>query len=389
MSINAATFPYWRLSGFYLFYFAILGVVIPYFGPWLKFSGFTAQEIAQLTAAIMASRLISPNILGWIADHTNQALRLVQLFCILGALSFALVFVEQSYHWLMFSFIAFSFFWNAVLPQFESITLAHLGKAHHRYPQIRLWGSVGFILTVMGLGLLLEQQSPNIVPLITFFVLLGLMLNSLTVPDHALPHHHDNMPSFKTVLLRREVQALFVICFLMQASHGAYYTFYSIYLQDHGYTGSSIGSLWALGVIAEIALFLGVSRYLKHYQLSSLLLISLLLAVLRWLLIGLLADSLMILIIAQLLHAATFGLYHAVSIQYIHRYFPGRLQGRGQALHNSLSFGAGNAVGALISGYLWDYHTTLSFILCSLFALIAAWLCSAILSHEHFMMSTD
>ena len=157
----------------------------------------------------------------------------------------------------------------------------------------------------------------------------------------------------REVLSQRQVVALLTVCFLMQASHGPYYTFYSIYLQDHGYTRSAIGQLWALGVIAEIAVFLVMPRLVPRFGLRALLLSSLSLAVLRWLLIAYFVDSAWILIIAQLLHAATFGVYHGAAIQLIHRYFRGRHQGRGQALYSSLSFGAGGAVGALYSGYTW------------------------------------
>ena len=85
-----------------------------------------------------------------------------------------------------------------------------------------------------------------------------------------------------------------------------------------------------------------------------LLVVSLLLAGVRWWLVGYFVDFLWIMVIAQVLHAATFGVYHASAIQLIHRYFIGRHQGRGQALYSSLSFGAGGAVGSFYSGLTWD-----------------------------------
>jgi PPP family 3-phenylpropionic acid transporter len=85
-----------------------------------------------------------------------------------------------------------------------------------------------------------------------------------------------------------------------------------------------------------------------------LLLASLFFAVMRWLLIGFFVESVAILVFAQLLHAATFGVYHTVAILYIHKFFRGRLQGRGQALYSSVSFGAGMAIGSLVSGYAWN-----------------------------------
>ena len=146
---------------------------------------------------------------------------------------------------------------------------------------------------------------------------------------------------------------MLLVCFLMQASHGPYYTFFSIYLQDHGYGGLAIGALWALGVIAEIGVFLAMHRLLPRFGARPLLLASLGLTALRWVMIAELVDHPALLLLAQVLHAASFGLYHAVAISLIDRFFTGSHQGRGQAFYSSLSFGAGQAVGSFGSGLLW------------------------------------
>jgi PPP family 3-phenylpropionic acid transporter len=112
-------------------------------------------------------------------------------------------------------------------------------------------------------------------------------------------------------------------------------------------------------VIAEVGVFLLMYRLVSKFGLRNLLLISLLLAVVRWLLIGLFPEHLGVMLLAQCLHAATFGVYHAAAIQLIHTYFKGRHQGKGQALYSSLSFGAGGAIGSLYSGYVYDYFGAL------------------------------
>ncbi|MGH8120785.1 MAG: MFS transporter, partial [Gammaproteobacteria bacterium] len=173
-------------------------------------------------------------------------------------------------------------------------------------------------------------------------------------PRESPVHHESDVSGLAYILSSREVPAFFGICFLMLASHGPYYTFYSIYLEDNGYSKTVIGEMWALGVIAEVLIFMFMRHILGMFRLKILLMSSLLFACLRWLLIGLLVDSMAWLIFAQVLHAATFGLYHVVAIQYVHRFFKGRLQGRGQALYSSTSFGAGMAVGSVVSGYIWN-----------------------------------
>jgi PPP family 3-phenylpropionic acid transporter len=163
----------------------------------------------------------------------------------------------------------------------------------------------------------------------------------------------------------------------MQASHGPYYAFYSIFMKDHGYDETLIGQLWALGVLAEVGLFIVMHRLLDRFGARRVLVASLALAAVRWLLIGYFADSLPMVLLAQLLHAATFGTFHAAGIHLVHHYFRGRHQGRGQALYSSVSFGAGGAAGSLAAGYAWDgLGPSLTFAVAGMLALagaLAAW----------------
>ncbi|OGT21969.1 MAG: MFS transporter [Gammaproteobacteria bacterium RBG_16_57_12] len=369
--------PYWRLSGFYLFYFASLGVLVPYWSLYLKSLGYSAVQIGELLAIIMATKIVSPNIWGWIADHTGKRMAIVRSGSLLAALAFLGVFLGSGYWWLMGVMLLFSFFWNAALPQFEATTMTHLGDEPHRYSTIRLWGSIGFILAVAALGPVLEQHGATLVPAVLLILIMAIWLMSLLVPERAagyLPLNHERLAN---VLRRPQVLALLLVCLLMQASHGPYYTFYTIYLEAHGYSRGLIGQLWALGVIAEVILFLALHRLVPRFGLRRLLLSALLLAALRWVMIGWFVDNLPLLIVAQLLHAASFGVYHGVAIQLIHRYFTGRHQGRGQALYSSMSFGLGGALGALYSGYAWDslspQTTFMLAALISLVSFVVAW----------------
>jgi len=154
-------------------------------------------------------------------------------------------------------------------------------------------------------------------------------------------------------LRRPEVLAFLLACFLMQGSHGPYYAFFSIYLQDHGYPSTQIGWLWALGVAAEIAVFLVFHRWLRRFGAVRLFQISIIITAVRWVLLAFFVEQIPVLLFAQVLHAASYGLFHAAAIELVNHYFPGRLQGRGQALYSSMSFGLGNAIGSLASGHLW------------------------------------
>jgi PPP family 3-phenylpropionic acid transporter len=364
--------PYWRLSGFYLFYFASLGALVPYWSLYLKSLGFSSLQIGQLMAIVMATKIISPNIWGWIADHTGKRMTVVRWGSLLAIITFCGVFVVTDYWPLAAVMLLFSFFWNASLPQFEATTLSHLGRESHRYSMIRLWGSIGFILTVAGLGPLLDWFGPALLPPVMLGLFLAIWGNSLIVPErdgHAVAQQHESLVN---ILRRPEVLALLAVCFLMQASHGPYYTFYTIYMESFGYSRGVIGQFWALGVIAEVVIFLVMSQLVRRFGLRSLMMWATLLTSIRWVLIGALPESLPVMLFAQLLHAASFGVFHATAIALFHKFFIGRHQGRGQALYSSLSFGAGGAFGALYSGMAWDgLGAELTYFIAALLAALA------------------
>ncbi len=349
--------PYWRLSSFYFFYFASLGALVPYWGLYLQSLGFGARAIGELMAIIMVTKIVAPYIWSWIADHTGRSMRIIRLAAVMSVITFAGVFYNSEFWWLALVMMSFSFFWNASLPQFEAVTMNHLGQDTHRYSVIRLWGSLGFILSVLALGQWLDSQDYSRVPQVVIVLYIGIALSSFLVSQSkSQPQVTEPLGMF-SVIRRPTVIALLLVCFLAQMSHGPYYTFYSIYLKQHGYDSSTIGGFWALGVVAEIIVFLYMQRLMPRFGPRRLLMVALLLTALRWYMIGHYVDLWQLILLAQLLHAASFGLYHAVAIELFHRLFKGKLQGRGQALYSSISFGAGGAVGSYISGLLWDQQS--------------------------------
>ncbi len=350
----ASATPYWRLSGYYFFYFAALGALAPYWGLYLKARGFDAIAIGQLVAILVGTKMVAPMVWGYLVDRTGRRMPLVRAGSLLAVVSFFPVFAAKGYWALAAAIALFSFFWNASLPQMEAVTFNHLGSRVSHYARIRLWGSIGFILVVAALGFVLKQYPISIVPVWVLALFVGSWLCSLTIPDSQPVHPGEPAVSLWRLVRRPEVSAFLAACFLMQLSHGAYYAFYSIHLSAAGYSSAAVGTLWALGVCAEVLVFLRMHWLLTRFGARRVLLWSLALAALRWVLIGGFVELVAVQVFAQLLHAASFGTFHAAAIHLVHHFFPGRTQGRGQALYNSLSFGAGVALGSLVAGLLWS-----------------------------------
>lgn len=363
--------PYWRLSGFYFFYFAFIGVFLPYFGLYLQTLSFSAWDISVLMSQMQLMRLFGPYLWGTLADRFVSRVPIIRLAGLIALMASASFFHIRSFEAILVAMAVLSFFWSATLPLVETLTFEHLRENPERYSRIRIWGSIGFIVAVMGAGALLDHvKLPSMLWMIVF-ALAGTLLYAIVIPEAEPALLHADHPPVVEILRQRRVVALFSACFSMSAAHGALYVFYSIFLSDHGYSKSVVGGLWSLGVLAEIAVFFYMSRLLRVFSLRTILLLSFSAAVVRFMMIGWGVEQPFVLVFAQVLHGLTFGSFHAAAITVVNRWFLGRTRSRGQALYSSLTFGAGGLVGGLISGWTWDHlGGELTFALSSIFALI-------------------
>jgi PPP family 3-phenylpropionic acid transporter len=358
----SAALPYWRLSGFYFFYFALLGTWVPYWTLYLKSLGFRSEEIGVLSSLVMLTKILAPSLWGWLADSYGYRSRIIRLGAFMAMLAFTGAYLRSDFWWLAGVIISYSFFWNAVLAQFDVLTLSHLAGRYGRYSLIRVWGSVGFIVAVLGVGWWLDHHPIAQLLYLISILLCGIWLASLLVAEKPGGLRQDaQRQSLKGILQKPAVIAFFAVSFFLQLSHGPYYTFFSIYLEAQAYSRTLIGGLWSLGVIAEVLLFLFMHRVLARFSLRVIVLWSLGLSALRWLLIAYFVEYPAVLVLAQCLHAASFGSFHAAGIEIIRHWFTGH-HGQGMALYSGLSFGLGGACGALLSGWGWDFSAQQCFL---------------------------
>ena len=385
--MTARPLPYWRLSLYYFFYFAFIGVFSPYFTLYLQSLSMSATDIALLMSQMQFMRLLAPAFWGWLADKRGRQVDIIRLSALCACIGFTGFFLTDDFIQLFIPMTLMAFFWSAALPLVESLTFAHLADESHRYSRIRVWGSVGFIAAVLAGGALLDRLPIGEVPAMVFVVLLGILVMAFRLPegrrlagvatDKTAVRAEEPLVTLMSVLRVRQVWMLLLACFLMASAHGVYYVFYSIHLDDLGYSKGMIGLLWSLGVLVEIGLFMVMAPLMQRYSLRGLLLVTYAAAVVRFLMIGWGAESLALLLMAQAMHGLTFGVHHAASIAAVNQWFPRHIHARGQALYSSISFGGGGLFGGIVSGLVWDpLGAGWAFTLGALFAL-AGWFCIA------------
>lgn len=374
VSSNIQQVPYGHLSGFYALYFALLGCIAPFWGLYLQAQEFSAQDIGLLLGLFSMVRIFAPNMWAALNHKFQDSMKLVRLASILMLVCFSFILLAQSLWQYAAVMIAYGFFWSAILPQYEAITLRYLQNDIDSYSSVRLWGSVGFVVVVLVMGFLFDWLSIIWLPFFMAIFMLCLVINSFSVSSpEIIKKNNTGFQSFKWTW---PIMSFLLVSILLQVAHGPYYTFFSIYLEQLNYDKWLIGLLWCLGVLAEIFVFWKFSQLTKRITIYQLTFLSLIITAVRWVLIALYADVLVVLLICQLMHAFSFGVLHATAVKYISHFFPDALQAKGQALYSGLGFGLGGAIGAWMSGFGWSVlGGDMIFILASFVSILAAIVC--------------
>lgn len=336
-----------RLSAFYFLFFAHAGAYVAYFPLYLASRDLSAVHIAWVLALSPLTRTFAPAAWGYLADRTGAHRAIVVLSCAASAAGFAVLPFTEHIAW---TIGVMSLLSAGALPLVEAITFGWLAGHAGRYGPIRVWGSIGFIAVVLGGGAWLDHHPTHTLPWALVIFMLLTLVAALALPP-GRPHAESQR---KALRVTPEMVALLAAGFCNAVAHGALYAFLSLHLERLGYSGTMIGVLWTLGVLAEIVVFLWLPQLFRRYALSTLLVASLAAGVLRFLAIGWLAHEPWIVLLAQLLHAATFGSFHAAAVAAVHRVFPQHAQARGQAVFSGVSGGAGAALGLLIAGWAWE-----------------------------------
>ncbi|MEY4059852.1 MAG: hypothetical protein RL551_1108 [Pseudomonadota bacterium] len=346
----------WAFGSFFFLYFAYVGLVSPYASLFFLDRGFSVIEIAVLMSMLQVTRIVGPFSWGWLSDYLSDRIGIIRFCACLAAVTFLCIFFLQSY-------IAF-FIWmfvlhtilSSLMPLGESATVHALFKDNSfdkRYGRLRLWGSIGFIAMVLIAGELFQREGIELYPIVGAVVLIFLALVTFRLHEPKMERRKMVKGELLVVLFNPDVRWFLLSGFFMIFAHAALYVFYSLYLADLGYDKFEIGLFWALGVAAEVIFFYFQSKVLSRLDAEVVLQLAFGIGIFRFILIAFFPFT-WVLILAQLMHAATFGAHHSAATKLLQRWFTGSLQARGQALMATVSYGLGGTLGGLVAGWLWE-----------------------------------
>ena len=350
-----------RFGTLSFFYFAAIGLFNPYAPLWFQSLGFSTLLIGGIAALQSWTRVFAPYAWSWSGDHSGRRAELIRIAAF-GSLLAALGLMGVEAALPVAAVTLLMFLANSgVVPLCEALLSQHLSTAQGidpaRYGRVRMWGSVGFIVAVTSFGALLEWAGIAIFPAFVACMNLLLLGAALRLPATHTAAVHDEaappvLPRVFPVLRRPEVAWFFASAFFTVLAHTSLYAFFSLYLVSLGYGKWAVGALWAVSVVVEIVFFWFQGRWFPRFSAHRWLEVVAAVTTLRFVATAAGGAFAPVLLLAQLTHAITFAAHHAACITLVHRLFPGRLRGRGQALYTMLGYGLSGVLGGLGGGWM-------------------------------------
>lgn len=358
------------LSRQYFLYFAVLGVILPYFNLYCYHLGLNGVEIGYISAMRSVIMVAFTMVFAGLADRFSARKRIFVLCNCLSAFIWLFMIPARTYTQILLVTAVHSIFLGPLIAFLEAFTMEAVGKEGGRYGRIRVWGSFGFIFMVISLGRALEIVSMDIVVyvILTAFLLQGA--NAFLIQDRASFRPPPAGGVLRT-FLKKETLIFLTAGFLMLVSHGAYYGFFSIHLERTGFGPTFMGLSWAVAVLCEITVMFLSRAMLKRFSPERILLFSILAATIRWSLLGFF-ESAPLILMSQCLHAFSYASFHITSIIYMDRLSPDGAKTVGQSVNNSIQYGVGLMAGFFISGYLVEFMGTQATFLVSAATALAA-----------------
>lgn len=342
----------WRLAGFYFAYFAMMGVIIPYWPVWLQSRGLGPVEIAVVLATARWISVGTTPFIAHVADRRGELKRLLVLLMTGVVAGFIANSFSYGFWPILAIMAATAVFNSAVIPVGESLTMVHAARGQIDYGRVRLWGSVSFILASFFGGDLLGAFTPDIVLWAIVACGVATVGAVLLMPDTRIEIAPRRRGALRGLVRERTLLLFLGTAALLSASHAVMYAFGTIHWRAAGISDRVIGLLWAEGVVAEILLFLIGGAFMRRIRPADALLMAAAGGAVRWAVLGYTTDV-WALAAVQGLHALTFGAAHLGAMSFVAQAAPQGFRATMQSLYNAIGMGAASALAILLAGPLY------------------------------------
>ena len=354
-----------RLALAYVALFGLLGIQLPYWPVWLAHRGLEPGQIGVVLGVFTWARLAAP----WTGSWADRRGRPDRLAVVLAAATLALTaaFGLASGFVALLALSALSGLTMApILPLVDGIAVTAAAAERIDYGRVRLWGSAAFVLASSLGGLALQGRSPSLVLwMIVLFTaaLLATMLFLPRVPARAgsardtasvgVPAR-SALASLRAMVRRPGMLTFLAAVACMQGSHSVLYGFGTRHWQAIGVAESTIGWMWAWGVIVEVCLFAVGQRMVARFRPTGMMVAAAVGGLIRWPLLAW-VESVPVIFAVQTLHGATFAAMHLGAMNWIRVAIDAPSVQRATGLYVAIGSGVALGVGQPLAGVLFEH----------------------------------
>jgi PPP family 3-phenylpropionic acid transporter len=354
---------------FYGALFVVYGMYVPFMPVWLDWKGLTAGEISTVIAAPLFVRVLVTPTVAAAADRSGAHRRpLIGLAW--TALAFALMLTVSWSFWTILIFATLLMISNStIMPLIDTIAVQGTRQRGLDYGRLRLWGSLSFVAASFVGGIAITEFGGGAgiwliaigcaLTLVAAYQVPNVGAKPVLSADNPQPLWRIAEP--RELLAQREFRLFLIAAGLAQAAHATFFTFGTLIWQKQGLSAAWCGTLWAIGVFAEVLLFTFSGRVAAKFGAARLIAIGGVASILRWLILAG-EPSLAILVPLQLLHGVTYGASHIGAMHFIHDAVPRDRAASAQALYATVSAGVAMGVATLIAGYVYAQAGPLSYV---------------------------
>jgi len=340
---------------YYLGFFGVYGVLLPFWALWLKGEGTSTEMIGTMLAFALLARSAGALLLTRNLATTVSLLQAMRRLTLTSIITFAGFYLSNNVYVVFLLVVITNFVFSPLMALGEAMAAKLVRYNNMDYGKTRLWGSIGFMLASALTGVLVESFDHQII-LFTIIVGLAALLLLTVTPVRNLPQDtaasSKRSLSFIAILSRPSFWPFLLITALLQGAHAAYYGFGAVYWQDIGISETYIGYFWGMGVVGEI-FFLAIGRRLfANTSMATMFVIATLGSIVRWLTLSYAVDVTVIML-SQLLHGVTFGIAHLAAMRYISENVADEDTMTVQAIYAAIPFSLAIALLTFLSGLFY------------------------------------
>jgi PPP family 3-phenylpropionic acid transporter len=343
-----------RLALFYTAYFAVAGVLLPYWPAWLEGRGLDPVTIGAVLAVGFWIKLAAQPAMAAAADASGALRGLVILLSVAALAVYAgFAWAQEPWHYLALAALVGVTF-QTIMPLGEALSLAEIRDRGLDYGRIRIWGSVAFIAAAGLGGWAIDVFRTEAVLPMALAALAALVLAAALMPRRkARAARSWSWLAVGRLVADRRFVTFVIAAGAAQASHCVFYGFGTIAWRRIGFDDTVIGMLWTIGVLAEIVLFWVAGRLGRFGSAPVLLAVAGVGVLVRWPLTAV-ADAVALAAPLQVLHALTFGAAHLGAMRFLQDNAPPGLEATAQALYYALVTGVLMGACMPAAGLLYD-----------------------------------